>query len=143
LLFGTFSPPKTPRSLPRLASQPLERITQRDDGDAGGGVGAGVGEDEVWAVDHGAATVDDIGHIAFALVGGGAEEGFAQAADDARGVMEVEEDGAEAVFAHGADAVSDDEPTRVGFDRGAAVAELHEFPRVLGPDQHLGLMPKM
>ena len=57
--------------------------------------------------------------------------------------MEVEEDGAEAVFSHRADAVRDDEPARVGFDRGAAVAELHEFPRVLGPDQDLGLMPKV
>lgn len=88
-------------------------------------------------MDHGAAAVDDIGHIAFAFVGGGAEEGFAQAADDARGVVEIEEDGAEAVFAHGADAVCDDEPARAGFDRRAAVAELDEFPRVLGPNQDL------
>ena len=95
------------------------------------------------AVDHGAATVDDIRHIAFAFVGGGAEEGSAQAADDARGVVEVEQDGAEAVFAHGADAVGDDEPAGFGFDGGAAIAELDEFPGLFRPDQHLRLIPKV
>ena len=50
---------------------------------------ASVGEDEVWTVDHGAATEDDIGHIAFAFVGGGAEEGFAQATNDARGALQT------------------------------------------------------
>ena len=37
----------------------------------------------------------------------------------------------------------DNEPARAGFDQGAAVANLHEFQRVLGPDQHLGLMQKV
>jgi hypothetical protein len=113
-----------------VAAQGVEEFAQRNGGEAGGGVGDGVGKDEDAVVDEGAAGIDDVGHVAFALVGGGAEEGLFETPDDARGIVAVKEGGADAVFAHGSDAVGEDEPTGVGFDGRTAVAELGEFPRL-------------
>ena len=71
---------------------------------------------------------EDIGNIAFAFVGGCVEAGFTQATDGACGVVEVEEDGAEAVFAHETDAACDDGPNRVGFYRRAPASRFHSLP---------------
>jgi hypothetical protein len=71
------------RGLELLGAEGVEEFFEGEGGEAGGGVGDGVGKNEVAVVDEGAAGVDDVGDVAFALVGGGAEEGFFEAADDA------------------------------------------------------------
>ena len=114
-----------------------------DGGKAGGGVGNGVGHDEYAVVNEGAAGVDDIGHVAVALVEGGAEEGFFETSDNPGGIIAVEEDGADAVFAHRADAVGEDKPAGIGLDGRAAVAELGEFPGLRRADDDLRLIPEV
>ena len=94
-------------------------------------------------MDEGAAGVDDVGHVAFAFVGGGSEERFFEAADDTRGVVAVEEDGTDAVFAHGADAVGQDEPTGFGFDGRTAIAHLDEFPGLRWTDDDFRFIPEV
>ena len=65
------------------------------------GVGYRVGQNNLPSVAHGAAGVDDVGHIAFALCRLGANEGFAQAGDNLRWVFLVEQNRADRVFATG------------------------------------------
>ena len=55
--------------------------------------------------------------------------------------MEIEQEGADAVAAHRADAVGDDQPAGLRLDGRAAVADLHELPRLCGPQQLLRVFP--
>jgi hypothetical protein len=57
--------------------------------DGGDFVAHGEGEDEGAAVEHGAATVNNVGDVAFAFEAFGAEEGIFEAADDDGGIVEV------------------------------------------------------
>jgi hypothetical protein len=56
-----------------------------------------VGTDEAAVVTQAAAGIDDVGDVALALVLVRLDERLAQAADDASGVVEVEQEGADAV----------------------------------------------
>ncbi len=77
------------RRLKASAAEGGQEFVEGDGSEAGGGVGHGVGENEDAVVDEGTAGVDDVGHVAFAFVGGGTEERFFQASDDARGIASV------------------------------------------------------
>ena len=68
-------------------------------------------------MEQGTAAIDDIRHVAFALVVLGGEQRLAEATDDFGWVFEVEQSSTDAVFAHRADAVRDDEPAGLGLDR--------------------------
>ncbi len=87
-----------------------------------------------------AATVDDVRDVALALVGVGLQQRYLQPADHARRIIEIEQERAQRILAHRADAVRQHQPAGLGLDRRAAVAELHVFPGVrrLG-DQLLGV----
>ena len=85
-----------------------------------------------------AAAVDDVGHVAFPADALGLQQGLAQPADDPGGIVQVEQDGADAVLAHGADAVGDHQPAGLGLHGRAAVADLHGLPQLRGPQQDRG-----
>ena len=44
----------------------------------------------------------------------------------------IEQHRADAVLAHRSDAMGQQEPSRLGFDRRAAIADLHNLPGILG-----------
>src|SRR5215471_4676663 len=71
-----------------------------DGGEVGGVIGHGVREDELTIVDERAAAIDNIWHVAFALGLARFEQRFAQAAKNARGIIEIEQERANAILAH-------------------------------------------
>lgn len=83
-----------------------EDFTERHSGEGGGVVGHGVGNDELALMDEAAAGVNDIGNVAFAFLFVRLDKRFAGAAKNPGGVIAIEEKSADAVFAHGADAVA-------------------------------------
>ena len=69
------------------------------------------------AVAERAAGVDDVGDVAVPFVRQRSEQRLLGLADDDGRVVEVEEEGADGVGAHRADAVGEDEPALVELDR--------------------------
>jgi EmrB/QacA subfamily drug resistance transporter len=105
--------------LPRATStaqQGAEQAVEVDGGDPGPRVAAPVRQDERAVVAERAAGVDDVRHIAGALVLGGGQERFVEAAEHDGGVVEVQQDGPDAVGAHRPDAVGQDDPALLGLD---------------------------
>src|SRR5688572_12833347 len=105
-----------------------QHVAQRKRGEGGAVIGLGVGDDELSPVDQTAAGVNDVGHVAFALVFVGLDQRFAEAANDFGRIVQIQEECADAIFTHGAHAVAEDEPARLGLDGRAAIAHLNEFP---------------
>jgi len=59
----------------------LEDGIDRNRGEGAGIIGHGVGDDQLAVMDESAATADDVGHVALALVGFGFQQGLFEAAD--------------------------------------------------------------
>ena len=83
-----------------------QQFIQRHGGEAGGVIAHRVGDDEFASVQQRAARVHNIRDITFALSFIRGEQRFPQPPDHARGVGEIEQECAEAIFPHGADAVA-------------------------------------
>ena len=121
----------------RLGAVPSRTSTEDgSDGEAWrsrSGVGDAERDEEAVAVAQRAARVDDVRHVAVLLVGLRVR---AAAADvwpmTTRRVVEVEQQRADRVRAHRADAVGEHEPALVGLDRRPAVADLDRLPRLVG-----------
>ena len=111
-----------------IAVQAFQQGVDIADGDAAAGVAHGVGDQQNIAMENGAAGVDDIGHVTFAFGFQGFDQRRAKAADDVRGVVEVQECRSDTVAADGSDAVGKDDPSVRGFDGGTAITNLHQFP---------------
>ena len=126
-----------------LLQQPFEQAGQRDVGEAGDVVGGGEGDVEVVVVDHRAAGVHHVGHVAVALFFICGDQRFFQVADDFCRILEVQEHGANAIGPHGADAVGQEQPARGRFQGRAAIADLHEFPGIFGHLQEFGGFPEV
>ena len=90
-----------------------------------------------------AARINDVGYVAFPFALIRFEQGFSQAADHFGGIVAIEEERADAVLSHGADAVAEDQPACIGLDGGSAVPNLDQFPWESGFEQHLALIPEM
>src|SRR5690348_1437134 len=90
-----------------------------------------------------AAGVNDVGDIAFAFVFIWRDQRFAHPANHFGGVLAVEQKRPNAIFPHGPDAVTEHEPTRLGFDWRTAVAELNKLPGELGLQKQLRCAPEM
>src|SRR5678816_3577985 len=78
-----------------------------------------------------AARVHDVRHIPFTLVLGGLDERTRQMTENAMRILKVEQQRSDRIAAHRSDAVRQHEPTGLGFDRRAAVADLQKLPRLL------------
>src|SRR5215208_6294292 len=74
----------------------FQQFLQVDDGDAGGDVAHGVGKDEIAGMDHSAAGVNDVWDITKSLPAGRNEYRLAGLADDLTGIVEVQQDRADA-----------------------------------------------
>src|SRR5205807_10133924 len=66
---------------------------------------------------------------------------FLKPSDDARRIMQIEQNGADAVFPHRANAMRDDQPASLGLKRRAAVSNLCKLPCSARPQQRLVFMP--
>jgi hypothetical protein len=103
-----------------LCRSRLERAQQFvevDDGDARGGVAHSIGKDEDCLVNHPAARVHDVWDITDAFAPGGDEKGFGGLTDQPAGVVMVQQSCANAVLAHWAYAVRQEQPAGIGFKR--------------------------
>ena len=94
----------------------LQQFVEVDDGDACGGVAHRVGKDQDSLVDHAAARVDDIRHITETLLSGRNEQRFAGLTDHSARVVMVQQGRANAVLAHRAHAVRQEQPAGLGFE---------------------------
>lgn len=124
-----------------LTEEGGEEFVEGDAGDGGGFVAHGVGEDDFVVVEEGATTVDDVGDVTLAFDAFGREERFAKSANDLGGIFEVEQDGTDAVFAHGADAMGNDEPAGWGLDGRTTVTDFDGFPDFGGTNEKLRIVP--
>src|SRR5246127_1790866 len=93
-------------------------------GEADGAVGDPVGDHQGVGVNERAAGVDDVGHVAVLFVASGAEQWASQLAEHPGRIVEVKQNRADAIRAHGSDAVGEHQPPCVGFDWRAAISEL-------------------
>ena len=121
----------------------IQDLVDRYGGEGAGVVGHGVGNDQFAVMNDCAATVDDVGDVTLAFVGVGLQQRHFEPADHSRRVAQVEQECSHRVLAHRSDTMRQDQPTGLGLQRRAAVAELDELPRIgrLG-DQLLGI-PEM
>ena len=109
-------------------SQGCEKLVEGHGRHADRRVADSVRDDQGARMEERAAGVDDVGHVAVLLVGSRAEERLTQPPEDPGGVLEVEQDCADAVGAHRTDPVGEHQPAGVCLDRRPAVAELDDFP---------------
>src|SRR5262245_26951793 len=105
-----------------------QHVVQGQRGEGGGVVGHGVGDDELPAVQETAAGIDHIGHVTLALIFVRLDEWLAHAADYLSRILPVEQEGADAVFAHRPYTVAEDKPAGVDLDGRTAVAQLNKLP---------------
>jgi hypothetical protein len=99
-------------------------------GEAGGRIAHRVRDDDFASVQQAAAGINNIRDVTFALRFIRTQQRFAQTFDDAHWVVQVEQERAEAIPPHCADAVAQHQPARFGFNRRIAVAQLEKFPRL-------------
>src|SRR6476646_10361381 len=111
-----------------IALHGSQHLAQRDGCEAGSVIGKAVGNDQFTIVDQRAASINDIRYVAFSLILVRTEQGFAEAADDFGGILAIEQERANAVFSHGADAMAEDQPPGLGFDRRSTVSQLNQLP---------------
>ena len=90
-----------------------------------------------------AASIDDVGHIAFPFVLVRLEQGLAKTADHLAGIVAIQQKRANAVFAHRADTVAEHQPARIGFNGGSTVSKLDQFPRKRRFEKHLAFIPEV
>ena len=81
---------------------------------------------------HGAAGVDDVGHITLAFRGLGTNQRLARARENLGGVLLVQENGADRILPDRTNPVNQQQPTIVQLDGRATIADLNELPRILG-----------
>jgi len=84
----------------------VQHLVQRHGGEGGGIIGHGVGDNELPVPQQAATGIDHVGHIAFALAFVGLDERLAQASDDLRGLVQIEQERAEAILPHRTDTVT-------------------------------------
>ena len=145
LRFPTFNVRQMTGALrPRAAGQePFEEQAEVDKRDPHGRVAAAVRQHDGSAVPQGAAGIHDVRDVALALGLLGHQDRLRQRRDQALGLIQVEQGRADGVLPHGSDAVGEDQPSRRGLDRRAAVAELDQFPRTGRRLDGAGLRPVM
>lgn len=97
-------------------------LIKRNRGERRGVVRYAVRNDGPPAMHEATARVNDIGHVAVALVYVWLDQWLRQAPDSLCRVVTIEQESANAVLSHWAHAVADYEPAGFGFDRRAAVA---------------------
>jgi len=68
-------------------------------------------------MDHPAAGVDHVRHVARTLLLGGNEQRLAGLADHPRRIIPIEQRGTDAVLPHGSDPVRQEQPARFGLQR--------------------------
>ena len=106
----------------RLLHRP-EHLVQRDRGERAGVVRHRVRDDQRPVVDHGAAAVDHVRHVALPFVFIGRQQRLGQPPITLDGSSRSSRNARHGVLPHRPDAVAQHEPARLGFDRAAAVAD--------------------
>src|SRR5918996_2061145 len=94
-------------------------------------------------MNQGATAVDHIRDVTVALVIERLEERLTEAPDYPPRILAIKQCGADAIVAHGADTVGQDEPASLGFQGRAAITDLNILPGCLGLQQNLIVVPVM
>src|SRR5713101_1656188 len=113
-----------------------QHLIEWNGSDARGVIGQTIRNDELAVVEERAARINDVGHVAFPFVVVGCEQRFAEAADYFGGIIAIEEERTDAVLAHRADTVAEDQPPCIGLKGGSAVPKLDQFPRASRCKEH-------
>src|SRR5204863_6887762 len=112
-------------------------------GEACAVIGHGVGNDELPAVEQAATGINDVRHVTFTLVFVGFDQRLAQPANDFGRIVQIQQECADAIFAHRTHALAEHEPAGFGFDRRPAVAHLDKFPGEFRLYQHQHVVPEV
>ena len=113
---GAFEPRRAGRRRRTSPHQPGQQFIQGHAHDGGGMVAHGVGQDQLPAVDEGAAAVDHIGDVALPAIAFRQQQRLGEPPQHLRRVMEIQQGGADAVLAHGPHAVGEHQPARLGLE---------------------------
>src|SRR5437899_7144789 len=92
-------------------------------------------------MNHSSARIHDVWNIAEPLGPGWNEQGLAGLADHPAGVLEVEQGCADAILAHRANTMSQQQPSSLGFEWCTTVADLDHLPGVFRSKHQAGLIP--
>ena len=106
-----------------------QHLIERDGSETGGVIGQTIRDDQLAVVDESAAGINDVGHVTFAFVLVGLEQGFAKAADHFAGIVAIQQKRSDAVLSHRADTMAQHQPAGIGLNGRSAVPELDQFPR--------------
>src|SRR5258708_5057840 len=107
-----------------LDGQRGEELVEVDGGEADGGIADPERDEQGSLVVESTARVDDVGDVAVLFGRRGGYQRLGQSSDDAGGVLEVEQRGADGIGSHRTNPVGEDEPARLGLDGRTAVADL-------------------
>ena len=110
---------------------------------AGIDIGHGVGDNQLVVMNERPAGINDIGNISLTLFLMGGKQWRIQAGDHSGRILEIKQYSADAILAHGPDAMGEHDPAFIGFKRGATVADLDEFSGIFRLLNNLRLLPEM
>ncbi len=94
----------------------------------GEGIGDCIRQNDLVVVPHGSTCVDDVGDVSFALGWVGPDQRLSGSCENLGGIALVEERRAYRIFPDRPDAMGEQQPAFIEFDRRAAIADLYEFP---------------
>src|SRR5512142_1027883 len=100
-----------------------------------------VRNDQAPVVEQGAAGINDVWHVTFALVFVRLDQRLAETADHLARVLAIQKERADAVLSHRPGAVAEDHPPGIGLDGRAAIPELDQLPRKGGSEEQLAFVP--
>src|SRR5260370_8181766 len=104
-------------------------LSERDGSETSSVIGHSIRDDQFIVVDESATGVNNIRDVTFAFALVGFDQGFPQSSDNFARIVAIKQERADAVLAHGANSVAQDQPADVGLNGGPAVPKLDQFPR--------------
>src|SRR6516164_3777865 len=104
-------------------------LSERDGSETSSVIGHSIRNDQFIVVDESATGINNIRHVTFAFALVGFDQGFPQSSDNLARIVAIKQERADAVLAHRANPVAQDQPAGVGLHGGPAVPKLNQFPR--------------
>src|ERR1035438_5789367 len=129
--------------MPPCSIHRAQQVSQRDGCEPRGLIGQSIRNNQFAVVQQGAASIDDIGHVAFTLVLIRLEQWLAKPSNHFTWIIAIQQERTNAILSHRANAVAEYQPAGIRFDRRSAVPELNQFPRKLRLEQRRAPIPEV
>src|ERR1035438_7752967 len=120
-----------------------QHFIELDRGKTGGIIGHSVRDEQFAVVEQRTARIGNVWHISFPFAQDWFQQGFTQAANHFGRIVKIEQESADRVFSHRADAVAQHQPASLRLNRRPAVPNLNHFPRECRLQKDFRLIPEM